>query len=279
VRSGIDHTIAKIIVRQVIAFFPAVERKLQHLHARKATFSKQRADIRCQIAQIFGDNPHLRQSAANCAHKIAAGTDTPMPVHRCLFLRIHRVISGKSAEMVDPNHIKHGTCITQTTDPPLIAGTFVFLPAVKRIAPKLPIRRKRIRRASGHFGQIAGLVNLKQLRLCPKIAGIRRNIDWDVADNGNSPLICIAFQRGPLLIEPILKHLPVPDLIRAANPCLLDCLRITVAQRLWPFYESLLAIFLLERHEKRIIRQPERIGRQKIGISVLRGLEPVHCFF
>ena len=95
--------------------------------------------------------------------------------------------------------------------PPRKAGGLVNRPVVQRIAPQLTIRCKGIRRASGNLRQVHLAIGLEQFRVGPQIAGIRADIDGNIAHQFDALAVGVSLQGIPLGVEEELHRLVVAN--------------------------------------------------------------------
>ena len=166
------------------------------------------------------------------------------------------VVALKAPEMVDTHHIVNGRSVFHALLPPCKAGDLVNGPVVQRVAPQLSVCRKGVRRASGHLRQVHGAVGLEQLRVGPQVAGIRADIDGNIAHQPDALRVCVGLEGAPLGVEEKLHSLVVVD---TPGKLCLGCgngFRLAAAQRVRPVGKARLPLRGLHCHEQGIIVYP-----------------------
>ena len=108
--------------------------------------------------------------------------------------------------MVNPHHIEEIEAAAHPRDPPVVARLLMIIPVIDRIAPELTGRRKAVRRAARDLLRLPLLVELEQLRMLREIHGITRDIDRDIADDGDALLVRIGPQALPLPVKLVLRE-------------------------------------------------------------------------
>lgn len=68
----------------------------------------------------------------------------------------------------------------------------------------------------------AFLIQLKQFRVGPNVGAVQRNINGNVADDGNPTLVSIPLKLPPLLEKEKLAELPEADLTGTGFPLFLQ---------------------------------------------------------
>ena len=212
--------------------------------------------------------------------EVPVGALFPVAV-RCRFVPGgDAVVALKAPEMVDAHHVVNGGGVLHALLPPCKAGGLVNGPVVQRVAPQLSVCRKGVRRASGHLRQVHGAVGLEQLRVGPQVAGIRADIDGDIAHQPDALRVCVGLEGAPLGVEEKLHSLVVVD---TPGKLCLGCgngFRLTAAQRVRPVGKARLPLRGLHCHEQGIILQPEAVFAAEGFISGGRGgQQTIRCFF
>ena len=213
-RSGIDHAVLRVIVRQIIAVFSRIKRELQHLHAREAGLFHQPDNRRREESQIFRDDGLVSKLFPHLCKKLEAGALSPLSMLCCRIAVRNCVILVKTAEMIDPDNIVQAEAPFESLQPPGKSGLFVVVPLINRISPELSCRGKSVRRAARNNGRISVFIQLEKFRMAPGVRRIKRDIDRNVSDNSDAVFIRVIFQRLPLVPEQVLLELVETDFIR-----------------------------------------------------------------
>ena len=117
------------------------------------------------------------------------------------------------------------------------------------------------------MGQVHLSIGLEQLRVGPQVAGIRADIDGDIAHQQDTLAVGIGLQCVPLGVEEELHRLVVADLV--GQPCLCgsNSLRFPAAQSVRPVGKTGLPLLGLYRHEQSVVIQPEALRRAEGFVS------------
>ncbi len=259
-RSGIYHAVCAAAVRQILAVcVAAVKAQLQHLHAGITGLLHQPAYRGREKAQILGNDVPRAELALYGVEKIHARAGAPAAVLRGGFAAGDGIIRIEAPKMVDAQRIVNGKLKRNASQPPAIALALHPLPVEQRIAPKLAVRRKAVRRAARHFGGHTVFVQLKLLRVRPDVGAVCGNIDGQIADDADTLRVDIRLQRAPLAEKQIL-HGP-PEIQLRGKLCAGLCKRagLPQAQRLRPDKPRSAATACFQRHKQRVILQPIRL--------------------
>ena len=169
--------------------------------------------------------------------------------------------------MIDPHDVIQPEAVIDSPLPPGKVCLFMVTPVVKRIAPKLSVRRKCIRRTARNSLRSSVLIHLKHLRMCPEIRAVRRHIDRNVPDDLNAVIIGILFEAVPLGCKHILEETVETDLLTVCLLCLPERLRIPFSQLKRPFLKAFSIVCVLDRHEQRIVRKPVLVLREELLVA------------
>ena len=257
--AGVHHTVAGVGVGQVVARLPAVEGELHDLHARVTALGQHRLYLRGQEAQILSDDIAAAQRLLHGVDEVPVGAFFPVTARSSRASGRDGVVALKAAEVVDTHHIVDGSGMLHTLFPPAKAGGLVDGPVVQRVAPQLPVCRKGIRRAAGYMGKVHLSVGLEQFRMGPQVAGIRADVDGDIAHQQDTLAVGVGLQRVPLGVEEELHGLVVTDLISQPCFCSGNGLRLPAAQRVRPVGKTCLPLLGLHGHEQSVVLQPEAL--------------------
>ena len=161
--------------------------------------------------------------------------------------------------MIDAHDIIKREAVRHAADPPGVARLRVRLPAVDGIPPELSGGGEAVGRAAGHHRGKALLIQLEQLRMTPGVRRVESDIDRDVPDDLNAPLVRVVLQRVPLRKEQILLKLVEPDLLREPCAAALHRRRLPQPYILRPFHKGHASQLVLDRAVERIVREPGRV--------------------
>ena len=140
--------LVRMIVRQIITRLTAVKCKLQKLHARITGILYELQYRRSQESKILCNNRTVAKPLLDRIHDIHARPRHPLAVCRRRIAVRDRKVLVKAAEMINPHDVIQLKACCQSLQPPLIAGFFMIIPAIQRIAPELAGRGKSIRRTA-----------------------------------------------------------------------------------------------------------------------------------
>ena len=211
VRSGITDGVFPDLIQPKIRIGHG---KLQNDHSRDVMLISQRFHCRRNDAEIFGND---RKSAHAISHRIensAARTGLPCPRLGGRGVGGNGPISFEPAKVVDPYNIDELGGRFEPVDPPSVTAAGVHLPIVERVAPKLPILAEIVGRHAGDGLRMAIPIDPQDLRMCPRIRAVQRNVDWHVAEQADAVCLRIGTQSTPLLKEQELNDLDMGDLVR-----------------------------------------------------------------
>ena len=179
--------------------------------------------------------------------------------------------------MIDPHDVVEAAHVTDSCDPPAVSVLLHLIPVKERIAPELPVRREIIRRAPGDLNRCQVLIELELIRVGPDIDAVSRYIDRNIADNLDSILVGVGLELRPLSDEEELHCLPEINIIFIFCPQLRKHLRLPEADIIIPLGPRAPFICVLERHEQRVIVEPERVPAELVVIGRRIFKEPFAC--
>src|SRR5216684_1650009 len=151
-------------------------------------------------------------------------------MNRSWFARRNLPELGKPAEMIEADVVKIARDPAHPVDPPRIPLLLHHVPAIKRIAPALPVCAEKIR---GHAGDDFGIevgVQTKQIGVGPDIGAVEIYEDRDVAHDANRMLRAIGSKRLPLFEEKELHGAADIEIVEHFRVSLLDRRRIAMSQ-------------------------------------------------
>ena len=267
-RAGVADAVLPVAVRQIAARVARVEGEFQHLHAGQTRVGKQLRDLRRGIAEILGDELDVVEPAGQHADERHAGALDPATVFRGRLAIGHGPVALEAAEVVDADDVVELRRSANASDPPLKAVLLHGLVVVEWVAPELTVGAEVVRRHAGDLNGHVSLVELEFLRLAPHVGGVHRHIDGDVADDADAETVDVALERTPLPEEEKLnvgEQLHVPAQLRAV--ALERVGPVQPRAFVGPFGPGLHAEMPLERHEERVVRQPEGVFLHELAVG------------
>ena len=279
VRAHIGHAVDGVIVGLIRppAAVPAVEGKLQHLHAGIAGLRQEPLHGGGEEAQVLRDDGSPPHRLLHRLKEGQAGAGPPRPLPGRLRGGGDGVIGVKAPEMVDAHHVVQPELEGDAAHPPPVPVRRHPVPGEQGVPPPLAVGRKAVRRAAGHDGAAQRRVHLELLRVRPHVGAVLRGIDGQVADEGNAPLARQAFEASPLRKEQVLHALPEPDRVRELPGRPGERGRLPPPQGLRPAAPGGPVKAPLERHEQRVALQPVRLAFTKARqLGGPAGAQPPH---
>ena len=264
VRSGVDHGIFRMLRGQIGIFFIAVEGELKHLHAGIAARLQQTAHLSADHAQILRHDAKPRRRALHALKQLPPRSLFIFSAQRIFRARRHGVIIGKADEMIHAQHIEHARLRAEAADPPCVAGLFMRVPAIERIAPELPRGLKRIRRHARDANRAQIIVQFKKLRIQPYIAGFIRYVNRHIAHQCDVLCLRVGVQPIPLQKKHILAEDVIIHRIAQQGGIARHFVRMAAANALRPVHPGFAAKMILQGAEQRVIAHP-RIFFGKAG--------------
>src|SRR5207248_1821231 len=92
----------------------------------------------------------------------------------------------EAQEMVNAHGVEPPHRRGETLDPPFVSRRPMRLPAILRMAPKLPVGTEYIRRTTGDGGRPAGAIEREKIRIGPDVGAVVGDKDGDVADQSDA---------------------------------------------------------------------------------------------
>src|SRR5262249_12228732 len=126
---------------------------------------------------------------------------------------------SKSAKVIQTNRVHVSKQSTHPVDRPSISGRVQRIPVVHGISPQLSLCTEVIRRHTGNETRPAVLVQQKQLRICPDVAGIRGSKERQVADQRHSSRMRMRFELIGLAEQQKLRKANLVDLTCQLSTC------------------------------------------------------------
>ena len=256
VRSGVDHGIFRVLRGQIGVFFIAVEGELKHLHAGIAARLQQTTHLSADHAQILRHDAKLRHRALHALKQLPPRPLFIFPAQRVLRARGHGKIIRKADEMIHAQYIEHARLHAEAIDPPCVAGLFMHIPAVERIAPKLPRGLECIRRHASDANRAQIIVQLKKLRIQPYIAGFIRYVNRHIAHQCDALCLRVGVQPIPLQEKYILAEDVILYRIAQQGGIAFYLVRLAAANALRPAHPGFAVKMILQGAEQRVIAHP-----------------------
>ena len=160
--------------------------------------------------------------------------------------------------MVNTNDVEQVCVLLESPNPPCVAGLFVCLPVINRIAPQLTGRGIVIGRYACDLFGLKISVHLEQFGVLPDVGRVGRDVDRDITDDAHACAGSIGSQRRPLGKEHCLKEHAEVNLVLEFLAYGFQCLGLTVQDvGIRPFPQRCtLVLLFLERHKQRVILNP-----------------------
>ncbi len=130
---------------------------------------------------------------------------------------------------------------------------------------------KPVGRTTGNLCEASVRLELELLGTRPDIHTVAGNVDGQVADDGDAPLICKVLEPVPLGEKQVLHRLPKTDFLCQLPADGLYRLRLPQSVGLRPVQPGTAAVLSLDGHEQGIIIQPEGVLPAK-AVVILVGL-------
>src|SRR5262245_39335182 len=168
----VHHCIRGVIMREMDVIRAAIEGELQDARSRDVELVAKSRHVRCNYAEVLGDERQCTQRATYRPEETGARTGHPFAGLRSRCPRRYVPGGRERPEMIQANDIYVGQQGAYAIDAPGIAGAAKSLPVVDRVVPELPRGAKIIGWDTGYKARPVVLVQLKQLRVGPYIARI-----------------------------------------------------------------------------------------------------------
>ena len=256
VRSGVDHGIFRMLRGQIGVVFITVEGELKHFHAGIAAGLQQTAYLSADHAQILRHDAKFRYRALHALKQLPPRPLFIFSAQRVFRARGHGKIIGKADEMIYAQNIEHARLRAEAIDPPCVAGLFMHVPAVERIAPKLPRGLKRIRRHARDANRAQIIVQFKKLRIQPYIAGFIRYVNRHIAHQRDVLCLCIGVQPIPLQEKHILAEDIILHRIAQQGGIARHLVRLAATNAIRPAHPGFAVEMLLQGAKQRVIAHP-----------------------
>ena len=271
VGAHIAHAVSAVVMGQIVALHaPAVKGHLQDLHAGEASLPEKLPHRVGKIAQVLGDDGLLSQSPLHRPEELHPGPLPPVAVPGGGRLGRDDVVGVEPPEVVDPQHIIEALLPADALDPPGVAVGLHPLPVEEGVAPQLAVGGEAVRRDAGHLHGPHVPVQLELSGPGPHVGGVAGDIDGQVPDKADAQAVGVVLQGGPLAEEEVLDPLPEVHRVRQAGPGGVHGGRLPPAEGIGPLLPGAAAVFLLQRHEEGVVRQPGPVAGEEVPV-VRRG--------
>ncbi len=264
-------------MRQVVVLpVPAVEGELQHLHAGVARVFQQFAYRGGEEAQVLGNDVLSAQSLVHRLEESDARAGLPPAIAGGLVAVGDGVVGVEAPEVVDAQGVVQLELEGDAPQPPGVAVLLHFFPVEKGVAPKLAVGGEAVGGTSGHLGGQALPVQLELVRVGPHVGAVSRDVDRQIADDGDAQGIDVLLPGVPLVKKEVLHRLPEGDLPSQFGPDLFQGGGPAQAQRLGPGEPGGSAVPIFQGHEQGIVLQPVLLFLAESGeIRPALGQQPV----
>ena len=153
--------------------------------------------------------------------------------------------------MVDSKQIEPVEFRADSIDPPAKPIRPHAFPVVDRVFPELPVLAEVIGGYPGNPDRSAVCLYEEQLTLPPDVNAVQADVDWQVAEQIDAPVVGVALECLPLQREHKLFECDPSDRLTFLGPGTPHGLGITVPQALGPFPPGAAIEPLLEGLEER----------------------------
>ena len=194
--TGVYHAVSCIIVRQVVicaSRVSGIESKFKDFHSGITAVIYKSSYTVCHISKIFRYKLAIAKTFFDLIKKLNTGSFFPMTACRSLILCRDGIIFIKSSEMIYSDNIIIFKILSKSLYPPFKTCISVISPIIKRISPKLSVRSKTVRRATGHRYSLTLFIHLKQFSVRPGVRTVHSHINRNIADNLYTVFIGICF--------------------------------------------------------------------------------------
>src|SRR5580704_9802186 len=144
----------------------------------------------------------------------------------------------------------------QAVDAPAKSGLAKGVPVVNRIAPELSLSAEIVGRYSGYEARPVFVIEQKQFRVGPYITRIRRNKEWQVADQAHAFRVRIVLQVFCLAEQQKLRKSNLIDQAACVLAPLGQSGWCSLDQVGWPFQIKGVVVLGLQRSKESVIFEP-----------------------
>ncbi len=164
--------------------------------------------------------------------------------------------------MVEPEELRQAQVRPEAFDPPVEAVPLEDVPAVERVAPQLPRRAEVVGRNPRDADGVARLVQLEDLGVRPDVGAVGGDVDRDVAEDPDPPLVGCLLDAVPLAEEEELEKDVPGDVVGQLALDVCEGRRLPAAQLFGPLPEGRSAVSPFQCHEESPVLQPVLPGRR-----------------
>ena len=134
---------------EIVAGFPRVKGKLQHLHTRQLGVRQELVDLRREKTEVLRNNLQIGEPARQRPHQLHAGALPPAAPFGCFGSVGNRPVALQPPEMVDTDDVKKTPRALNPPDPPAKAVLLHAGIVVQRVPPQLAVGAEVVRRYAG----------------------------------------------------------------------------------------------------------------------------------
>src|SRR6185369_8543596 len=205
--AGVSHDVRNVVVRQIDVLRVAAKTKLENSHAGKTKLLAQCNHVRCDDAEIFGDDRQLAERVTNRREQFPSRRFDPLTALSGLVAARYFPTRGETTKVVHTRDINHRQCRAHALDPPLETVGLHALPVVERVAPELASGAEVIRWNTRDDEWFSVLIQLELFRVGPNVSGVMGHKDRQIADNLDPVVVTVTLQSRPLPEEEkLVKH-------------------------------------------------------------------------
>ena len=185
---------------------PVLEVELDDLHARQVQGVFEGADVVSDDAQVFGDQAQPADFLVDRPEEVQAGPFFPGAALGCFRIGRYGPVSGKAAEMVDPDFVDEVHHAAEAVGPPLVVVPGHGLVIIEGIAPELAVGTEVVRRDTGDGRRIPRFIEVELFLMRPAVGTVMGDEHGHVAEDGHAVFSGIGPDIVPLAAEDVLHE-------------------------------------------------------------------------
>ena len=173
-------------------------------------------------------------------------------------------IGVETAEVINADHIIKERGVFHPLPPPQKERLPMSGPVIEGISPVLPHLGKGVRRYARNRGGQKVFVQLEELGAGPHLGGVGRDVDGQIPQDRDIPVVGIGLEGAPLPEKVVLKEDLKVDLIGQVSAAAVQRVGLSAPDYIRPLIQRL-AEMVMERAEEGVVREPVRLGLQESG--------------